>query len=90
MKRFCYTISTLALAAAAPALADTRAADLWTEWQAQAVTTGQVVSADVTQTDTGLTLTNFTSVLEQPDVTTRGAIDRIELTENADGTVTVT
>lgn len=90
MKRLCYTISALALAAASPALADTRAADLWAEWQAQAVLTGQTVTADVTQTETGLTLSNFTTVLEQPDVTTRGAIDQVELTENADGTVTVT
>lgn len=90
MKRLCYTLSTLALAAASPAMADTSAAELWAEWQEQAVLSGQTVTADVAETATGLTLSNFTSLFEEDDFATRGAIDQIDLIENADGTVTVT
>ncbi len=90
MTRFAFSLSTLAMLAASPALADTLAADLWAEWQAQATVTGQTLNATVTETDTGLTLTNFTSTYADDDVSTRAAIDEIQMTENPDGTVTIT
>lgn len=90
MKRLTYTLSAAALMAGAPAMADTSAAELWAEWQAQGALTGQTVSADVTQTGNGLTLSNFTTLFEDTDFTTRGAIDQVQMVENADGTVTVT
>jgi len=93
MKRLSYTISTIALSAAltaaSPALANTTAAEVWEEWQAQATLTGQTIDATVTTTDTGLTLTNFTSLFEQDGVVLRGAIDEVQLAENPDGTVSV-
>ncbi|MEJ6391098.1 DUF2125 domain-containing protein [Gymnodinialimonas ulvae] len=90
MTRFSFSLSTLALLAATPAFAETLAADLWAEWQAQAELTGQSVSATVTETETGLTLSNFTTTAEEDGFSTRGAIDEIEMTENSDGTVSVT
>jgi len=93
MTRLGYTISTIALtaalSAASPALANTTAAELWEEWQALAALTGQTVSADVTTTDTGLTLTNYTSIFEDENVVMRGAIDEVQLIENPDGTISV-
>lgn len=90
MKRLSYTISALALAVGSPAMADTSAAELWTEWQEQSELTGQSLSADVTETANGLILSNFATLLEEEGFTSRGAIDQIELIENADGTLTVT
>lgn len=90
MKRLSYTLSALVFAAASPAMAETSASELWAEWQTQFEAAGQTVTADVAQTDTGLTLTNFTTLFEDGTVTTRGAIDQIELIENANGTVSVT
>ncbi|MBY4894466.1 hypothetical protein KUL25_17045 [Rhodobacteraceae bacterium N5(2021)] len=90
MKRLCYTLSSLALAAASPAMAETVATELWAEWQAQAEAAGQTVTAEVTETDNGLTLSNFTTVYEDEAVSTRGTIDEIVLVENSDGTVSVT
>jgi hypothetical protein len=89
MKRLSYTLSTLALAVASPAVAQTSAPDLWAEWLAQAEATGQIVTAEVTETDTGLTLSNVTVLYEEETVTTRGAIDEVQMTENADGTISV-
>lgn len=71
-------------------MADTSAAELWAEWQAQGAMTGQIVSADATDTGNGLTLSNFTTLFEDEGFTSRGAIDEVQLVENADGTVTVT
>lgn len=90
MKRFCYTLSSLALAAASPALANTSATELWAEWQVQAELSGQVLSADVAETATGLTLSNLSTVFEEEGFSTTGTIDLVELTENSDGTVSVT
>lgn len=90
MKHLSLSISALALAMAGPALADTSAAELWTEWQAQAALTGQTLTADVEQTATGLILRNYATRLVQEDVvTTATTIEQIELTENADGSVSV-
>jgi hypothetical protein len=90
MIRRCISLSTLAVIAACPTFADTLASDLWTEWQAQATLTGQTINATATPTDTGLTLTNFTTVTEEEGFSTRGAIDEITMTENPDGTVSIT
>lgn len=86
----CISISTLALVVANPTFADTLAADIWAEWQAQASLTGQTINATATPTGTGLSLTNFTTITEEEGFSTRGAIDEITLTENADGTVSIT
>ncbi len=90
MKRISYTISALALAAASPAFAEATAADLWAEWQAQAGLTGQTISADVTPTENGLALRNFTTLTQQEEFSARGVMEEVLLTENPDGTVTAT
>ncbi len=90
MTRFCFSLSTLALVAASPAFSDTLATEVWAEWQAQAAISGQTISATETPTDTGLTLTNFISAFEDDDIMTRGVIDEIQMTENPDGTLSIT
>ncbi|MBF9044558.1 DUF2125 domain-containing protein [Rhodobacterales bacterium HKCCE4037] len=90
MTRFCFSLSTLAIVAATPAFSQTLATDIWAEWQAQAEMSGQTISATVTETDTGLTLTNFTTLMEDEDFSVRGAIDEIQLIENPDGTLSMT
>ncbi len=91
MQRISFGLSTLALlvAGALPAASDTLAAEIWEEWQAQATLSGQTVTATATPTDTGLVLTNFTTTFEEEDVMVQGIMDRIEMVENADGTLSV-
>lgn len=92
MKRLSYTLSTLALAVASPAMADISAAEVWADWQALSAHSGQTVTADVVETDTGLILNNFTAILSQDteDLDFRGEIEEVQLVENGDGTVTMT
>ncbi|GAB5446987.1 hypothetical protein [Gymnodinialimonas sp.] len=94
MKRLYYTISAVALVAASPAMADMTAADVWADWQMQAEAAASPITADVATTDTGLTLTNFSQTLvpqEDADVVDmRALVEEVVLTENGDGTVTMT
>jgi len=91
MSRVSFGLSALALCAATPALSDVTAAELWAEWQEQSVAQGQTLSADaVLETATGLTLQGVTSVFDDEDVRTTARTDEMVLTENGDGTVTVT
>lgn len=91
MKPICFSLSALAMAAiTGPALSDTLAADLWSEWQQQAQLAGQTITAEVTENDTGLSLSNVRTFSEQEGVRALGEIETIQLTENPDGTVTVT
>lgn len=82
-------VSFLALCAG-PALAETRAADIWAEWQVQSAMTGQTIAATLTPTANGLVLTDYVATIEDPGLSIRSALDRIEMVENADGSVDVT
>ncbi len=89
MNHLTYTLSALALCVASPALSQTSALELWEEWQVQAATGEQTIAATATPTATGLTLTDVTADYDDGVVQTRGEIDEIVLTENADGTVSI-
>lgn len=82
-------LSAALFLAAAPAVAQVSATDLWTEWQAQTAATGQTITADVEQVSDGLVLTNVTTTSTQQGVTSTGRMDSITLTENGDGTISV-
>ncbi|MEJ6395783.1 DUF2125 domain-containing protein [Gymnodinialimonas sp. 2305UL16-5] len=92
MFQISYRLSGMACAVlcATPLAADTIATEVWAEWQQQATQMGQTLSADVTETDTGLELANLTTVFEEEGVRTRGRVDSVVMTENADGTLSVT
>lgn len=86
---FSLTLSTFALMAAVPALGLT-AEDLWTEWQTQATATGQTMTAtEVIAGDGTLTLNGVSTTFSDGEVSTVGRVDRIVMTEAADGTVSV-
>jgi hypothetical protein len=89
MPRLVLCLSALAVAASSPALAQVGAADIWSEWQAASAAAGQEMTADVTETANGLVLENFTTRLVQEDVTSVGRLDRVTLTEEGDGTLSV-
>jgi len=84
------TLACAALACAAPALAQVRAADLWTEWQAQAEAQGQTLTAaQVDATDGGLELSVVSSRMTGDGGGWTALLDSVTLTENADGTVSI-
>jgi len=87
--RLLAAVSLLALAAG-PVGAQTLASDLWSEWQASSAAMGAQLSADVSQQGNALILENFTSRSEDEQIITTATLDRITLTEEGDGTVTVT
>ena len=84
------TLSTIALTAASPALADITADELWTIWQEQSSQFGYSISADVTPTGTGLTLRNITNSFPIEEVTLTSTIDEITMTNQPDGSVAIT
>ena len=82
--------SAVTILAAGPALAVT-AEELWAEWQEQSGAMGQTLSArEVVPGDGSLTLNGFTSRYTDGDVSTVGRIEQIVMTDNADGSVTIT
>ncbi|MDG4646820.1 DUF2125 domain-containing protein [Roseibacterium sp. SDUM158017] len=89
MPRLSSCISALALTLASPALAQVSAEDIWSEWQAASDATGQEMTADVTQTEDGLVLSNLTTRMEQDGTTSIGRVERVTLTELDDGTLSV-
>jgi hypothetical protein len=82
-------ISTLAIAASSPALAQVSAAEIWSEWQAASAAAGQDMTAEVSETADGLVLENFTTRLEQGETISVGRVERVTLTETGDGTLAV-
>lgn len=90
MTRFYGTLSALTLSLASPAMADTLAAEVWAEWQEQAAATDQTITADVTETDTGLILENVVASFEDGTMSGRAEMDQVAMIENADGTLSIT
>lgn len=84
------TLSTLALSAASPAMADITADELWSIWQQQATQVGSSIRAEETQTGTGLTLTNITNSFPIEEVTLTSTIDEVTMTNQPDGSVAIT
>ena len=89
MKSFSISLSTVALMAASPAFAEITAAELWTLWQQQSADYGQSLSAQVTDTGSGLVLTNLASTFAVEEVTLSTLIDQVTLTNQPDGTVAI-
>jgi hypothetical protein len=89
MPRILSCISTLAAIAAAPAAAQVSAEEVWAEWQAASAAAGQQMTADVSETADGLVLGNLTTRLDQDGTLSVGRVERVTLTETADGTLSV-
>lgn len=90
IKLFSASLSIAALMAASPAMADITAQELWALWQEQGMEYGQPVTADVTETASGLTLTNMaTEFMIEDDVTLSSHLEEVTLTNRDDGTVEI-
>jgi len=89
MKSFSISLSTVALMAASPAFAEITAAELWTLWQQQSADYGQSLSAQVTDTGSGLVLSNLSSTMVADDVTLSTLVEQVTLTDQPDGTVAI-
>lgn len=89
-KSLSVTLSVLALTAANPAFADITAEELWSVWQDQAAQFGYNLEAQSTATSDGLTLTNVTNSIEIEEATLTGTIAQITMTNQTDGTVSIT
>jgi Uncharacterized protein conserved in bacteria (DUF2125) len=89
MKSLSASLSTAALLAASPAFAEITAAELWSVWQQQSAEFGQVLTAQVTDTGSGLVLTNLSSSFAVEDVSLTTLIDQVTLTNQPGGTVTI-
>ncbi len=88
--RFALSLSALALTCAAPAMAQVTASELWAEWQTQSASQGQALAAaQVATTGSGLQLTDVTTVYSDADVSATTRVAGLTLTENGDGTVSV-
>ena len=89
MKSFSISLSTAALMAASPAFAEITAAELWSLWQQQSADYGQTLTAQVTDTGSGLVLTNLTSTFADEEVSLSTLIEQVTLTNQPDGTVAI-
>lgn len=88
-KSLVLSLSTIALIAACPALAQTTAVDLWAEWQEQATMSGQQVTGNVTTTSTGLTVSDVVTTYSDEDVMVTSSVAEVIMTETANGAVEV-
>jgi Uncharacterized protein conserved in bacteria (DUF2125) len=89
MKSLSISLSTAALMAASPAFAEITATELWSMWQQQSADYGQALTAQVTETGSGLVLTNLSSSFAVEEVTLSTLIDQVTLTNQPDGTVAI-
>lgn len=86
-------VSAVALLAAAPALADVTAQQVWDDWRAQMAIYGESAITIGSETYEGgvLTVTDLGfNVAGEDGSTATGNLPQLVLTENGDGTVTVT
>ena len=83
--------SLVALSAAAPALAQVSAPDLWAEWQAQSqITQQEITAASETYADGVLTLEGLVTRTDQDGVLTLARLERLTIAEQSDGTAIIT
>ena len=85
MKSLSLSLSTAALLAASPAMADINADQLWAIWQEQAAEFGYSLTAQATPNGSGLTLSNVTNTVMIEEVSISGTIPQVTLTNQADG-----
>jgi len=89
MKSLSISLSTVALLAATPAMAEITAAELWSLWQEQSADFGQQITAQVTDTGSGLVLSNLSSSFAVEEVTISAVIEQVTLTNQPDGSVAI-
>jgi len=89
MKSLSLSLSTAALLAATPAMAEINADQLWALWQQQAAEFGYAMTAQATPNGSGLTLTNVTSGMMIEDVSLTTTIEQVTLTNQPDGSVAI-
>lgn len=89
MKSLSLSLSTAALMAATPAMADINADQLWALWQQQAAEFGYTMTAQAAPNGSGLTLTNVANAMMVEEVTITSTIPQVTLTNQADGTVAI-
>jgi len=91
MPRVLPSLSLLAFCAAAPAMADVTADELWAELQGLYSAQGQTLSVESSErAGERLILRGMVTSLDQDGVQTSTRLDEMVLTENGDGTVTIT
>jgi len=89
MKSLSLSLSTAALLAATPAMADINADQLWALWQQQAAEFGYTLTAQASPNGSGLTLTNVANAMMVEEITITGTTPQVTLTNQADGTVAI-
>ncbi|MEL6958817.1 MAG: DUF2125 domain-containing protein [Pseudomonadota bacterium] len=90
-RKLTLTVSALAILAAGAAQADVTAQQVWDNWKEQTAIYGEgfTFGSEELSGDT-LTVSDVAIELSDPETTVTAAIGDINLTENGDGTVTVT
>lgn len=89
MKSLSLGLSTVALLAASPAMAEISADQLWTLWQEQAAEFGYSIAAQTAPNGNGLTLTDVTSSVMVEGVSLSSTIGQVTLTNQPDGSVAI-
>ena len=83
-------ISALFLASASPAMALT-AQELWTEWQSQMASMGQIITTqEVTIGEGVLTINGYASRFDEDDLSLVSRLDQVVMTETDDDRVVIT
>ena len=83
--------TALALACAAPALAEVTPEQVWENWLAFSESSGQTVTTESVERDGDtLVVTGMKMAIAQEGVTGEGSIDELRFTDQGDGTVAVT
>ena len=94
MIRSALTIGASAFLAAfstLPAAAQITADEVWADWQRLATETGQTLSATNERRQGGsLVIEGLVTTIDTPDSMVTGTLDRVEMTEQSDGTVAIT
>ena len=75
---------------ATPALAELDAAEVWQNWQDYAAQFGQTLTGTQSMSGDTLTISDVRMDMTMPEGSVNGALDALMLTENGDGSVTVT
>ncbi len=89
LKSISLSLSSVALMAASPALADITADELWSVWQTQSANMGYNITATASPSGNGLVLTNVTNAMDIEELTLTAVIPQVTMTNNADGTVSL-
>lgn len=93
MKHFsatAFVAATASLLSSTAAFAELSAQDVWNGWKSYAEQFGQTVTATESMSGNVLTVSDVIIDVAAPEAEAKATLDQIVLTENADGTVTMT